>query len=99
MSTKDDLHKKEEDILQAVKQTLTRVIRDTATPPELKHPLSDDAIIMMRECLKLISVRERELAELLGREMSKRPYFIDDEARSKKEDGVVVSFDPSINKE
>ena len=98
MSSKDELHKKEEEILQAVKQTLTRVIKDTATPPELKHPLSDNAIIMMRECLKLISARERELAELLGREMGKRPYFID-EARSRKEDGVVVDFDPSINKE
>lgn len=90
----EELHKKEAEILAAVKSTLTLVIKDTATPPELKHPLSDNTILMMRECLKLISVREQELAKLLGHEMKDRPFYID-EPRASKQDGVVVDFDTS----
>jgi hypothetical protein len=52
----------EERILQAVKRTLTSVVRDTATPHGLRHPLSDATIEDLRQCLALISARERELA-------------------------------------
>lgn len=37
MSDQETLNK-EEVILRAVKNILTRVVKDTATPPELKHP-------------------------------------------------------------
>jgi hypothetical protein len=49
-------------ILQAVKRTLAAVIRDTATPHGMRHPLSDSTIEDLRQCLALISARERELA-------------------------------------
>jgi len=81
MSTEDDLSK-EARILRAVKYTLTRVIKDTATPPGLRHPLSDTTIEDLRNCLVLISQRERELAELTGRPMNERPRFADEPDRS-----------------
>ena len=52
----------EERILQAVKLTLANVIKDTATPHGMRHPLSDGTIQDLRQCLALISARERELA-------------------------------------
>jgi hypothetical protein len=54
---------KEERILRAVKLTLASVIRDTATPRGMRHPLSDATIEDLRQCLALISARERELAQ------------------------------------
>jgi hypothetical protein len=63
----------EERILQAVKLTLAGVIRDTATPPGMRHPLSEATIEDLRQCLALVSARERELAEAAGRATDARP--------------------------
>jgi len=68
----------EERILQAVKLTLAAVIKDTATPHGMRHPLSDATIEDLRRCLALISARERELAEAAGRPMAARPRFSDE---------------------
>lgn len=68
----------EERILMAVKLTLANVIKDTATPHGMRHPLSDSTIEDLRQCLALISARERELAEAAGRPMEKRPRFTDE---------------------
>lgn len=80
----------EENILRAVKQVLTLVIKDTATAPGLKHPLSDDTIIYMRQCLALISTREQELDSLSGRERKLRPHYTDEPVR--QAESVSVSF-------
>ena len=69
---------KEFQILQAVKVTLTDVIKDTATAPGIQHPLSDRTIENLRQCLALISARERELAQAAGVTMSARPRFADE---------------------
>lgn len=69
---------KEEQILGAVKRVLTEVIKDTATQPGLKHPLSDATINGLRDCLILISQREQELAAAAGRSMDARPRFKDE---------------------
>lgn len=69
---------REGDILAAVKRALTQVIRDTATPPGLIHPLKDDTINDLRQALVLISVRERELALGAGQESEQRPYYTDE---------------------
>ncbi len=69
---------KEEKILGAVKRVLTEVIKDTATQPGLKHPLSENTINGLRDCLLLISQREQELAEAAGRSMDLRPRFVDE---------------------
>jgi hypothetical protein len=67
-------------ILQAVKRTLARVIKDTATPHGMRHPLSDGTIEDLRQCLALISARERELAGAAGAPMDARPRFSDEPA-------------------
>lgn len=66
---------KEARILQAVKLTLAGVIRDTATPHGMRHPLSDATIEDLRQCLALISARERELA---AAESRAKPRFADE---------------------
>jgi hypothetical protein len=65
-------------ILQAVKLTLARVIKDTATPHGMRHPLSDGTIEDLRQCLALISARERELAGAAGQTQEARPRFSDE---------------------
>ena len=72
-------------ILAAVKRTLTNVIRDTATPPNLRHPLSAETVEDLRQCLALISARERELAQVPS---SARPQFVDEQGAGPK----VVHF-------
>lgn len=69
---------KEEQILSAMQKVLTRVIKETATPPGLKHPLSEHCIRDLRECLMLISKRKQELTKEAGRTSSERPRYIDE---------------------
>lgn len=71
-------------ILRMVKKVLTEVAKDTYTPPELRHPLSENTINGIRECLSLISSRESELKG----ESSNRPRFVDE-----PQDTVVVQLD------
>lgn len=72
------LENKEFQILKALKLVLTDVVKDTATQPGLKHPLSERTIEGIRQCLKLISARERELVEEAGKSMDMRPYYADE---------------------
>lgn len=71
----NETRSKEEQILRAVKMTITGVIKDTATAPGMKHPLSDRTIEDLRQCLSLISAREQELASESGRAMDMRPQM------------------------
>lgn len=67
------LESKEFQILKVMKLVLTDVVKDTATQPGLKHPLSDRTIEGIRQCLRLISARERELVEDAGKTMDMPP--------------------------
>ncbi len=78
---------KEEQILRAVKMTITGVIKDTATQPGMKHPLSERTIDDLRHCLLLISAREKELADDAGRAMEMRPQMPGD---AKPKGDVVI---------
>ena len=80
----------EENILAAVKMVLTQVIRDTATSPGIKHPLSEPTIGGLRDCLVMISQREQELAAAAGREMDARPRYVDE---PKPQGDVVIPID------
>lgn len=80
----------EQRILKAVKMTLTGVIKDTATPPGMRHPLSPETIEDLRQCLALISARERELAEAAGDPQASRPRYADEPDAGPK----VVRFHP-----
>lgn len=75
-------------ILKAVKKVLTEVIKDTATQPGIKHPLSENTINGLRDCLVMIAGREQVLAEKLGLSNDMRPYFTDEPPKDK-----VVSID------
>jgi len=68
----------EERILRIMRKVLTSVAKDTYTKPGLKHPLSEDTIVSIRDCLALISARERELLESSGKSADQRPHFIDE---------------------
>lgn len=66
-------------IMKMMRQVLSSVARDTVPPAGMKHPLSDETIQNIRECLSVISVRERELGlEVGSNESDKRPRFIDE---------------------
>jgi len=78
----DTAGSKELRILRAMKTTLTGVVKDTATTPGLKHPLSERTIEDIRQCLALISARERELAQELGLPMDMRPHYVDEPKKS-----------------
>ncbi len=69
---------KEEKILRMLKRVLTDIAKDTSTPPDMKHPLSANTVQGIRDCLALISARERELSEESGRPSQSRPEFIDE---------------------
>lgn len=79
---------KEEQILQIMRKVLTAVAKDTYTQPGLKHPLSEDTIHSIRDCLGLITAREKELAEQAGRPSQMRPRYVDEPKKS-----VVIPLD------
>ena len=81
---------KEEQILRMVKKVLTDVAKDTHVKPGLRHPLSDNTILGIRDCLALISARESEIAQENGQEQSMRPTFA---GESNGPTRVVVSLD------
>lgn len=68
----------EERILRMMKRVLTDVAKDTAPEPGIRHPLSENTIQGIRECLALITTREQELAKEHGRNTNARPRFIDE---------------------
>jgi hypothetical protein len=61
-----------------MKRVLTNIAKDTYTRPGHRHPLSDDTVNDIRNCLSLITAREAELHEAAGRAMNHRPRFVDE---------------------
>ncbi len=53
------MESKERDILMVMRKVLTAVIREITPAPGSPAPLSEQTTMDVRECLKLISVRER----------------------------------------
>ena len=80
---------KEQEILQVMKKVLTDIAKDTYTPADLKHPLSESTIMSIRDCLTLITSREAELAIAAGQENNMRPRYVDEPSSS-----VVVNLEP-----
>ena len=64
---------KEAKILREMRLVLTEIARETAVRRGSQHILSIETIARMRDCLGLISDREKELNEYLGIEMNSRP--------------------------
>ncbi len=78
----------EKRIMVMMRQVLSAVARDTVPPPGMKHPLTDSTIQGIRDCLALISARERELNIELDEDQQARPRYIDEPQTTK-----VVSLD------
>ncbi|MEN8178053.1 MAG: segregation and condensation protein A [Pseudomonadota bacterium] len=74
---------KERDIMMVMRKVLTGIVREvTPEHKSLQHPLSDQTIQDIRNCLGLITAREKELAEEAGRTAEERPHFTDETQKS-----------------
>jgi hypothetical protein len=69
---------REERILRVMRRVLTDIAKDTYTRPGHRHPLSDETVNDIRQCLGLITAREAELNAAAGRETKARPRFVDE---------------------
>ena len=76
------MESKEREILMVMRKVLTSVIRDITPAPGQPSPLSEQTTQDVRECLKLIAVRERELADAAGAAVEK-PYYVDEPPETK----------------
>jgi hypothetical protein len=74
-------------VLREMRLILTEIARETAVHKGTRHVLSSETIVRMRDCLSLISARERELNEARGIEMTSRPKL-----GGEKTDSVRVQF-------
>ena len=69
----------EQRILIMMRKTLANVVKDTAPPVGMRHPLKDSTIKDIRDCFALISAREQTLQQLSGKQKAKmRPRFADE---------------------
>jgi hypothetical protein len=69
---------KEQQILVNMRKVLTSIIREITPEPGEKYPLSDKTVEDIRQCLTMIALREKELAEIQGTSVSERPYYVDE---------------------
>jgi hypothetical protein len=68
---------KEQQVLIAMRKTLSAIIKEITPPAGMKHPLSKGTIGDVRQCMALIAAREKELADEQGR-TGERPYYADE---------------------
>ncbi len=76
------MQSKEKEILMVMRKVLTSIIKDVTPVPGRPSPLSEQTTEGVRDCLKLIALRERELANAGGDAME-RPYYKDQESAPK----------------
>lgn len=81
MDDKTELSK-EQQIMRAMRKTLTSVVRDCAPRGGVPSPLNPDTVENIRMCLGLIAAREAELADVLGLSRNERPRYVDEEPTS-----------------
>lgn len=78
----------EQRILIAMRKTLSKIIRDTTpSSPLHRRALKDETVEDIRQCLNLISAREREIIESQGKSFNERPRYTDE-----KQTTNVLSF-------
>ncbi len=73
-------------ILRIMRKTLASVVKDATPQSGTSGFLSDQTVEDIRECFLLISLREKELAEVVGLAQAK-PYYPD-----QQKPGQVVNF-------
>jgi hypothetical protein len=84
---------KEQQIMRAMRKTLTSVVRDCAPRDGVPSPLSEGTVENVRMCLGLIAAREAELAEALGLSRNERPHYSDEPPASD-----ILKFMPTPGK-
>jgi len=80
--------KKEIDVLTALRQVISGVVRELTPEPGMRHPLSDKMIEDIRQSFILIAAREKEINDAAGTPSTRRPQYTDDPKRDK-----IVQFD------
>ncbi len=71
---------KDQQIMRAMRKTLTSIVRDTAPRDGVPSPFTPDTVENIRMCLGLISAREAELADMLGLDRTSKPHYADEAA-------------------
>jgi hypothetical protein len=61
-------------ILRAMRKTLTSVVKDATPRPGMEGFLSENTVEQIRECLGIITAREKELADALELTPAKPMY-------------------------
>jgi hypothetical protein len=69
---------KEQQIMRAMRKTLTAIVRDCAPRDGHPSPLAESTVENVRMCLGLIAAREAELADSLGLSRNERPHYSDE---------------------
>lgn len=69
---------KEQQIMRAMRKTLTSIVRDAAPRDGMPSPFTSETVENIRMCLGLISAREAELAQALGLARNERPHYSDE---------------------
>jgi hypothetical protein len=67
---------REQQLLKTMRNTLTAIIKDVTPLPGMQHPLSEQTIHTIRDCLAAIVERERDLAQYFNQQQQ-RPYYMD----------------------
>ena len=70
------MQSKEKEILLMMRKVLTSIVKDVTPAPGRPSPLREETTEGVRDCLKLIALRERELANADG-DAVERPYYKD----------------------
>ncbi len=92
--TQEELSK-EQQIMRAMRKTLTSIVRDCAPRDGIPSPLAEPTVENIRMCLGMIAAREAELAEALGLSRSERPHYVDEPPTAE----VMQFVSPSTRKD
>lgn len=65
----------EQKILRVMRKVLASIVKDVTPRDGLDNPLTENTIEEIRDIFGLISVREKELLEMLGRPSADRPHY------------------------
>lgn len=69
---------KEHQILVTLRKVLSSVVREITPEPGMRHPLSEQTMLDVRQAFTLIAAREKEITEAAGKPSLHRPHFVDE---------------------
>lgn len=89
-----DYLSKEHQVLVTMRKVLSSIIRDITPSAGRPHPLRQNTIEDVKQCLLLITSREKEIHEEAGQSMDARPRYADEPKKSQ-----VVDFIKPVKKD